>query len=203
MINEVDNTLEIICEDDEIMDKIRTMIFDKDEYNNREFTMRKMLPVPSEFSGQLSDNVKGNYWKRAIWGTKRDVYNCRISDSSDTISISYQTAFSSNKQWVEALCHIIQRMLNYLDAEQPRISVHLSYINFNNRIGGVFDWVPFKAPFSEKYTLLEYARLHDSQLYKALSEFRSHCKPKVCSGQVTMGEGADEFLDEALEEIPF
>lgn len=204
MRNQIDNNLTIICEDDKTMDIIKTMIYDKDENNNRIFTMSKLLPNPKEFSDQLDNNEYGDYWRRAIWGTKLDVYNCHISDSGNAISLSYQTAWSPNKQWVETLCQFIQRMLNYLDKEQPRISVHFTYTNFIKRIGGVFDWVPFKNPFSEKYPLLEYALLYDKQLYRDLSELSAHCIPKKnYTGQIPKDRIPDEFLDEADEEIPF
>ncbi len=39
MPNHVDNYLTIICEEDMTLDKIRMMIFDKDESNNRSLKM--------------------------------------------------------------------------------------------------------------------------------------------------------------------
>ena len=196
MPNHVDNNLTIICEDDKTMDKIRTMIFDKDEKNNRIFTMERMLPRPPEFSDTKGYDVYGYDWSSAIWGTKWDVYNFHITESGNTINISYQTAWNPNVRWVTALCYYIQKTLNYFDKEQPYISVKLTYTDFMGDFGGLFDWVPFKNPFAKRYSLLEYARLHDKILYKSVSEYHEL--------RSSVGSTIDnEALDEFCKNLPF
>ena len=60
MPNYVDNNLTIFCTDDKTMDKIRAMIFDIDENNNRIYTMSKILPRPPEFAVSTDDNEYGD-----------------------------------------------------------------------------------------------------------------------------------------------
>ena len=66
MPNYVDNNLTIFCTDDKTMDKIRAMIFDKDENNNRIYTMKKILPKPPEFAVSTDDNEYGDEWSWSI-----------------------------------------------------------------------------------------------------------------------------------------
>ena len=80
---------------------------DKDE---QVFTMKKMLPMPKEFTDSDGYNEFGYDWCIAIWGTKWEVINSRISESGDTISVSYLTASDCNAKWVEALCRYLKVM---------------------------------------------------------------------------------------------
>lgn len=182
MPNHVDNALTITCEDDKIMERIRTMIFDNTDNNSRIFTMSKILPIPKEFSGHEGNTEIGYYWRLAMWGTKWDVYNYRVNDFENKISISYQTAWSPNLPWIESLCNCIQNSLNYLAEKHLYISVKLTYTEFNCDFGGIFNWVPFKKPFNKCYTLLEYARRYDMQLYTSLSEFYASQIPEEYTG---------------------
>jgi hypothetical protein len=166
MPNNVTNRLEIHCEDEKIMDKIRMMIYDENEDKKRIFTMEKMLPLPARFSGQPGYSDYGYDWCWAMWGTKWDVYDERIYESGDTITIYYQTALSPNDNWVELLCLYIQKTLTHFQPEdRPSISVKLKYDDYFGDFGGIMEWVPFKNPKRQNYSFMEYAKLHDTELY--------------------------------------
>ena len=172
MPNHVSNNLKIICEDDKTMSKIRMMIFDEDEKHNKKFTMNKLLPRPLEFSDSNGYNEYGYHWCVAIWGTKWDVYNYNIIDSGNTITIYYNTAWDPNENWLEFLCHYIQATLDFdKTKEAPFISVKLHYYDYLGFFGGLWEWVPFKNPLVQRYTLLQYARLHDPELYQSVTEY--------------------------------
>ena len=87
MPNNVENKLVIHCEDEKILNKIKLMIFDEIEKNERIFTMEKMLPIPEICSGKDGYVNYGYNWCLAVWGTKWDVYNYNISEGGNTISI--------------------------------------------------------------------------------------------------------------------
>lgn len=180
MTRHITNKLEIICEDEKTMDKIRTMIFDVDEKNNRIFTMSKLLPKPPEYSASKGHNEYCHYedgfleygydWNIAIWGTKWDVYDYRIIDSGNTITIYYATAMNPNEQWLEFICRYIQISLIFLESEEtPFISVKLHYYDYVGEWGGTWEWVPFMNPIEKRYSILEYAKLHDKGLYDWVS----------------------------------
>ncbi len=172
MPNNVSNKLEIHCEDEKTMDKIRMMIFDEDENKKQIFTMTKMLPLPARFSGKKEYNDFGYDWCRAIWGTKWDVYDESIYESGDTIIIYYQTAWSPNDNWVWLLCLYIQKTLTQLKSDgRLLISVKLQYHDYFGDFGGIMEWVPFDNPKHQSYSFMEYAKLHDERLYEWGIEF--------------------------------
>jgi Ferredoxin-like domain in Api92-like protein len=172
MPNHVSNKLEIHCEDNKTMNKIRMMIFDEDENNKQIFTMSKMLPLPARFSGKKEYNDFGYDWCRAIWGTKWDVYDEGIFDSGDSITIYYHTAWSPNDNWVESLCIYIQKTITHLKAEdRPSIYVKLQYHDYLGDFGGIMEWVPFDNPKRQSYSFMEYAKQHDAGLYECAIEY--------------------------------
>jgi len=200
MPNHVTNNLEIICEDDKTMDKIRTMIFDKDENKNVIFTMKRMLPMPPEFSGTNGYSEYGYYWANAVWGTKWDVYDCIITDSGNTITINYSTAWRPNLTWVELLCHYLDMTIVLLCPEEtPFISVKLHYYDYMGDFGGTWEWKPNKKPTSNEYSVLEYARLHDKNLFEWLSEL--HELRSSVGHQ--MEKSDDEAKNEEYDILPF
>lgn len=172
MPNHVTNRLEIHCEDKVTMDKIKMMIFDEDEKNERIFTMEKMLPIPARFSGRNGYNDYGYDWCCTIWGTKWDAYDCYILESGDTITIGYQTAWNPNVNWLELLCLYIQTTISHLvPNERPNVSVRLQYHDYMGDFGGIFDWVPYKNPKRQRYEFMEYAKMHDKNLYTWAVEY--------------------------------
>jgi len=176
MPNYVDNNLTINCTDDEIMGKIREKIFTRDENNNRIYTMRKLLPRPPEFATSVGDYEYGHFWSMAIWGTKWKAHNYHITDSGDTITIRYQTAWEPNEYWVELLCDYIQQLLNHFEINPPYITVTLNYTELKGDFGGIFEWVTYNNAVTKRYPLLLYAQLHDKPLYESILEYQELCK---------------------------
>jgi hypothetical protein len=192
MPNNVLNKLEIICEDDKTMSKIRMMIFEEDEKRNKIFTMEKLLPRPAKFSDTKGYNEYGYDWSLAVWGTKWDVYDFNILDSGNTITINYYTAWNPNVSWLEMLCHYIQATLNFDNTKEPPfISVKLHYTDFMGFFGGLWEWVPYKNPLVQRYTLLQYARLHDSKLYESVTEYLEWRRSDGSKNNESMNEDTD------------
>lgn len=201
MPNYVDNHLTIICTDDETKDLIRAMIFSKDENNNRIYNMRKMLPRPPEFAVSTDDIEYGYEWSWSIWGTKWDAHNCQITDSGETIIISYQTAWEPNEYWVELLCNYIQNILSHNDMGQPYVSVVLKYTELKGDYGGVFEWVPFNCPFAKRYPLLLYAQLNDKPLYENILEYHELCKSVGIPIQPsTDNQPSTDYFDDSIKD---
>ena len=172
MPNNVRNRLEIHCEDDKIMDKIKMMIFAKDVDKKQIFTMKKMLPLPIKFSNKRGYSDYGHDWCLAMWGTKWDVYDFSITESGNTIVIYYSTAWSPNDNWVELLCLYINKTIAFRKKEDtPNITIILKYYDYPGDFGGILEWVPFTRPKSSTYPIMEYAKLHDTVLYDNIIKF--------------------------------
>jgi hypothetical protein len=177
MANEVTNNLEIICEDEKTLNKIRMMIFDEDIHKNVKFTMERMLPKPPLVSKSRGYSEYGYYWAPAIWGTKSDVYDCFITDSGNTITINYLTDWRPNVTWVNLLCCYIEMAITPLSPEEiSAISVKLHYYDYMGNFGGFWEWVPNEKPNTNEYSIMEYAKLHDNDLFEWVTEYREFCK---------------------------
>jgi hypothetical protein len=208
MPNYVNNHLTIICTDDKTMDKIRAMIFTKDENNNTIYNMKKILPRPPEFAVSTDDIEYGEEWSWSIWGTKWDAHNCQINDSGRTITISYQTAWEPNEYWVELLCDSIQNILSH-HIDPPYVSVKLKYTELMGDYGGVFDWMGFNYPIAKRYPLLLYAQLNDKPLYESILEYHELCKSVGIPIQPsTNNQPSTDNIDDSVkgddyEDLPF
>ncbi len=167
MPNHVTNRLEIHCEDEKILNKIRMMIFDEDENNNKIYTMQKMLPRPARFSDNQGYNDYGYDWSRAIWGTKWDVYNTKIEETGSTIILNYETAWSPNSRWVECLYMYILTNLNpYISDNTYNTTLKHTYYDYIGDFGGITECVPFNNPVTKNYPFMEYAQLFDKGLFE-------------------------------------
>src|SRR5664280_526346 len=106
MADYIYNILTIRCIDNNLMNKIKTLILSKDDENRLTFKMEKMLPMPEGFSDTIGWNDFGYDWTHAVWGAKW-ARGSRISESGYTISIYYDTPWVPNLFWVETLCRYI------------------------------------------------------------------------------------------------
>ncbi len=169
MPNYVRNKLEIHCENETIMDKIKMIVFDEDENKNKVFTLQKMLPRPEKFSSQKGYSDYGYDWSRAFWGTKWDITDYNICESGNTITLFYSTAWSTNDNWVESLCLYIQKTLPNGVSENPiAVSIIHRFYDIVGSFGGIMEWVPGIRPDYKVYSVMEYAKLHDQKLYHVL-----------------------------------
>ncbi len=139
----VRNKLIIKCDNIEMRNKIRNVIFFENSKKEQIFSMQKLLPIPKEFSDTVEYNEFGYDWCIAIWGSKWEVLNSRISESGDTISISYLTATDSNAKWVEAMCRYIM-VTSYIDNLKGdiKISVTHSIYRLYDDCGIKMEWTP-------------------------------------------------------------
>lgn len=179
MPNLVRNRLEIHCEDEVTMDKIKMMIFDEDKDRNRIFTLAKMLPMPVKLSENREKyDTVGEDWCRSMWGTKWDVYDYDISVKGSLIVVRYHTAWSPNENWVELLCLFVHKSIDLRKKEEvPKIKIQLRYYIYSAGIGGILGWVPNTSPKSKTYPIMKYAKIHDKALYKKLLEFEEKDRP--------------------------
>jgi hypothetical protein len=88
--------------------------------------LQKLLPIPEEFLDSEEYGIIGCDWCLAVWGTKWEAINSRISESGDTISISYLTATDSNAKWVETLCRYI-KVMSYIDNLKGDIKISVTH----------------------------------------------------------------------------
>jgi len=139
----VRNKLTIKCNSNEIRGKIKNMIFIENSKKDQIYLMQKLLPVPKEFKDSVGYNEFGYNWCLAVWGTKWEAINSRISESGDTISISYLTATDPNTKWIKALCRYIE-VLSYVDNLQGdnEISVIHSIYRLYEDCGCKMEWTP-------------------------------------------------------------
>lgn len=141
MANFVDNRLIITCKDDDLRTKIEKVIFMKNEKNEQVFTMNKLLPMPEGFEENPDYSDYGYYWCNAIWGTKWDVRYTKTIHSGDSYIFIYQTAWSSNIEWVDALWRYIKH-ISFLHKGNEEISVTLSFWKEYEEIGTQIIWTP-------------------------------------------------------------
>ena len=142
MADYIDNILRIKCRNTKLRNHIKLLIFTENDRNEPEFTMKKLLPMPEGFSYSNWWEKYGYNWSYAIWGTKW-IRGSNISESGDTISVSYDTPWTPNHLWVEALCRCISEMINSHDSEvKNEISVIHIYYDFHEDLGDVVKWTP-------------------------------------------------------------
>ena len=177
MPNNVRNILEIHCPDEGAMGKIKKVIFDHNEINEKVFTMKKLLPMPEGSSGQTGYTDYGYDWCCAIWGTKWDVYDYNIMESGDTILIYYSTAWSPNYRWGESLCKFIQGIIRFDESEKINsIYVKHRFHDYPMDFGGILEWKPKIAPEYKSFSFMEYAELYDKKLFEIMTDLEKRMK---------------------------
>ena len=175
MANNVSNKLTIKCQDPDIMRRIKKMILRNDKNNNQEFTMEILLPRSMAFADEEHYDL---YWNRAVWDTKRDVYNYNIIDSGSTITIHYNTAWSPNEGWVKHLCYYISHYLGYDGIKNlHNISVEHRYSDYSGDFGGILIWIPdTEVKYHEYDSYNEYLKNHNPEGYLSVMEFEKELK---------------------------
>jgi hypothetical protein len=168
MPNYCNNTLKITCSTPEIMFEIMEMIFAPDEKGEPVYTMRKLLPVPEEFSSSSGNSKIGYHWRCTNWGTKWDVIEPIHKLEEFTLILYYNTAWGPNKSWVKALCKIIYNMLYFEKYNFPNLSVEHNYWEWGMNFGGNLSWTLEPEFEYSEYYLEKYAYLYDKKLYNWL-----------------------------------
>lgn len=161
MSNDVYNKLIIQCNDVEILNEIKQLIFINDKKKKQIFTMRKFLPLPKQNYNRFGFYYAGNIWRISIWGTDKDADTLEITEKEKTIVISYVTANSTNVTWVGLLCLFIENICSCKGLEESSsIVIKFSYEDPGMDYGGIFIWEPFKEPFHKEYSYEEYANAY-------------------------------------------
>lgn len=139
----VKNKLMVKCNNTDIRNNIKNMLFTEDENQNQVFTMQRLLPLPKDLPDPGEYQLLGSDWRIAIWGTKYDALGCKISGNSDTISISYETADDPNMKWIEALCRYIL-VMSSLEVYNDNVKVSLthSFYRLIDDAAGKLEWTP-------------------------------------------------------------
>lgn len=179
MANNVSNTLTINCIDVKVRERIKQMIFKEDKEKNKVFTMEILLPRSMVFADADTYDLS---WNSAIWGTERDVYHSNFIESGETITISYATAWSPNRGWVENLCCYINHFLGYESRRNiHNIKVEHRYSDYPGNFGGIVEWKPgtrFKYRHYNSYD--EYLENHNPDAYKRLKDIEEQMKSDNC-----------------------
>lgn len=169
MPNNVSNKLRIQCEDSATMAKIKKMILRENNNHETEYTMEILLPRSQAFATHEKYDLD---WNRAVWGTKWDAYHGSVSESGDTLTIFYATAWSPNCDWVHVLCDYIDHIVGYnWEKEITKLSVEHRYSDYPSNFGGIVEWKPrdeFRYTHYDSYT--EYLKFHDKEGYDMIME---------------------------------
>lgn len=194
MPNYVDNTLKIHCEDNKTMETIGELLFKRNEEDKLEYTMTKLLPRPEEFEGQPGYHKYGHKWSCIYWGTKWDVCSPETMIEENEITLYYQTAWSPNDKWVEALCRYINYITLDSRKENPsKIFVHHRFSEYAMMLDGYLYWEPGLA--------FEYKNFGGDDYCE---KFQSHLK-KIETNRLREEEAmlflAEDYLPQDPEEV--
>jgi hypothetical protein len=175
MANNVSNKLTIKCQDPDIMDRIKKMIFRPDKNNNQEFTMEILLPRSMVFADEKKYDL---YWNKALWGTERDVYYYSIIDSGSTITLVYATAWNPNRGWVETLCCYLDHFLRYYPKRNTtELEIEHRYSDYPGNFGGIVSWKPgIKFAYIHYDSYMEYLKNHNPETYQSMYELDAEMK---------------------------
>jgi hypothetical protein len=167
MANNVSNKLTIKCQDPDIMRRIKKLILRNDKNNNPEFTMEILLPRSMAFADEEHYDL---YWNRAIWDTKRDVYNYEITNSGNIVILLYDTAWSPNCKWVEALCSYLDDFLYFhQNKEKCNLEIEHRYSVYAMDFGGIVLWKPeIKFEYKHYGSYMEYLKNHNPEAYQEM-----------------------------------
>jgi hypothetical protein len=164
MANNVGNKLTIKCQDPDIMERIKKLMLRTNDNKNHKFTMEILLPRSMAFADEEYYDL---YWNRAIWGTKRDVYNYEIIDSGYTMIILYDTAWSPNCKWVEAICSYLDYFLYFhQNKDKCNLEIEHRYSDYAMDFGGIVLWKPeIKFEYKHYRSYMEYLKNHNPEAY--------------------------------------
>jgi hypothetical protein len=169
MPNYTSNKLRIQCNNLEIMDKIKGLIFVKDENGGIQHSMEKLLPMQQGYSDKPGHSKYGHerYWK--VWCTKWDVCNSKFEDSGHTLTLFYETLWGTNDVWVMRFCKQINRIVDNLgNAESLIIQVEHDYWELMIGFVGKLIWKPGEKIKYHESGLMEYASLYDRPFHDYL-----------------------------------
>jgi len=155
------------------MAKIKKMILRENNNDKPECTMEILLPRSKAFATPEKYDLD---WNRAVWGTKRDVYDYSITESGNTLTFCYNTAWSPNDGWVETLCCYMDHYIR-LNQRDIELSLEHRYSDYPGDFGGIVEWEPgkkFRYIHYDSYT--EYLRVHDKEGYDMIMEAEARMK---------------------------
>jgi|WetSurSiteA1Bulk_404760.scaffolds.fasta_scaffold94822_2 hypothetical protein len=175
MANNVGNKLTIKCQDSDIMNRIRKLILRTDKNKNQEFTMEILTPRSMAFADEEHYDL---YWNRVFWDTKRDAYDYTIIDSGNTIILLYNTAWSPNCKWIEALCSYLDEYLLYSrDKDKCDLEIEHRYSEYAMNFGGFVLWRPgLKFEYKHYDSFMEYLKNHNPESYQRMLETEEEMK---------------------------
>lgn len=175
MPNNVSNKLRIQCEDSAFMAKIKKMILRENNNHEPEYTMEILLPRSLAFA---DDDRYDLDWNCTVWGTKWDAYHSSVSESGDTITIYYATAWCPNRSWVRILCDYIDHLVSFdWKKENTKLCVEHRYSDYAMDFGGIVEWKPrdeFHHTHYNSYT--DYLEFYDKDGYDMIMEAEARMK---------------------------
>ena len=117
-------------------------------------------------------------WNKALWGTERDVKDYSIIVSGDTLKLVYNTVWTSNKGWVEALCCYLHHYLSYSPKKHTcNLEVEHKYSDYPGNFGGSLSWKPEMQFVYKHYdSYMEYLRNTNTKAYQHMLEVEKNMK---------------------------
>lgn len=171
MPNYASNTLRIHCDDIQIFEKIRELLFIRNEDGKIEYTMTKLIPIPEVSKSQTNNSLLALYRGISYWGTKWDFCWPELKTYRNEIILDYHTAWGPNDLWVHELCCQIYKMTeNDKMDTPPQISVKHHFTIYESDCAGYLYWEPQMEFKYEWFTLDEYAKRFETEIMEIREE---------------------------------
>ena len=142
MANDCSNTLQIHCDNKQLLEKIHNL-FIQEVSGVTQYTMMKLIPIPAEKYDSDRNPLVGFFTPMGYWGTRSDFWWPEAEWRKDEFNFEYYTANGPNKYWIHDLLSAITNMVNEYSGEtKPKIFVKHLYDICQVQFAGFLYWEP-------------------------------------------------------------
>jgi hypothetical protein len=143
------NILNIKCDNEELMKKIKNVIMDTETNSEESISMTRFMPEPEKAKYNLE-------WNLAVWGTDMIDPKILVNDK-ENLKFTYQTDYIPNANYCTSLCYYIQELFESITEEKPEIIVeHHFYDILADGPGGFLRWKPDDEIDYQEIEIMEY-----------------------------------------------
>ncbi len=138
MSNSVYHTMEIHCDQPEILKLVKQILFVNNKEKKLKFSFEKLLPKPRNID--WTDDEELN-WCFAVWGTVDFLSTTNLKITEKCISFQYETRWATNSVWLELFCRFINSLL-FENSTSTFFELRLSYFDEGDYITRSTVWHP-------------------------------------------------------------
>lgn len=185
------NYLEIKCNDENILNQIKQILLDEDDYGRKFFTMKKLLPLAEEknnnvyhtfeeglFSDKSATQTKQDSneyvlkhydltWCMTNYGISQEVISDYILEENGQLLILYHSMFSASLSWYKVLADYFKSFIT-LNGNQ-KISFDHKYYCMEDCLSSHYFWNESGGKMgSSYYGLYDFASKHHAGLMNYL-----------------------------------